>query len=101
MAITIVLVVGFLVPVAMAVACVVIARHLYPPGTRLWAGLLGAAGAIALPLAVILGIRGWKGLHERLPGEFGPFVSIVLFAAASVVAPALLLWLRNRIGRQP
>jgi hypothetical protein len=99
MAITIVLVVAFLVMVAMAVACVVIARHLYPPGSRLWAGLAGVGGAIALPLAVILVIRDWKGLHERLPGDFGPFVSIVLFAAASTVAPALLLWLRNRIGK--
>ena len=100
MAITIVLVAGFLVPVAMAIACVVIARHLYPPGARLWAGLAGSTGAIALPVAVILVIRSWTGLHDRLPGEIGPFVSIVLFAAASIVAPAALLWYRRLKDKQ-
>jgi hypothetical protein len=100
MAITIVLVAGFLVPVAMAVACVVIARHFYPLGSRLWAGLAGCTGAIALPVAVILAIRSSTGLHDRLPGEIGPFVSIVLFAAASVVAPAALLWYRRHKDRQ-
>jgi hypothetical protein len=100
MAITIVLLAGFLVPVAMAVACVVIARNFYPPGSRLWAGFAGSTGAIALPVAVILAIRGSTQLHDRLPGEIGPFVSIVLFAAASVVAPAALLWYRRHKDRQ-
>jgi hypothetical protein len=95
MAITIVLLAGFLVPIAMAVACVVIARHFYPPGSRILAGLAGSAGAIGLPVAVILAIRNWTALHDRLPGELGPFVSIVLFAAASVVAPVALLWYRR------
>jgi hypothetical protein len=78
------------------VAFVVIARHLYPSGTRFWAGLAGAAGAIGLPVAVILGIRAWTGLHDRLSGDIGPFISIVLFAAASAVAPGALLWLRHK-----
>jgi hypothetical protein len=100
MAITLVLLAGFAFPVASAVACVVIARHLYPPGTRLVAGLAGAAGAIGLPVAVIFAIRGWTGLHERLAGELGPLVSLVLFAAASLVAPAALLGLRSKIRKR-
>jgi hypothetical protein len=72
MAITIVLLVGFAFPVAAAVASVVIARHLYAPGTRLAAGLAGVAGAIGLPLAVILGIRSWTALHDRTSGRDGP-----------------------------
>jgi hypothetical protein len=98
-AITIVLVAGFVVPVVMSVACVVIARHLYPPGSRFWAGLAGATAAIGLPLLVIVGIRGWTGLHDRLPGELGPLVSLALFVAASVIAPGALLWFHRR-GRQ-
>jgi hypothetical protein len=100
MAITIVLLVGIAFPVAAAVASVVIARHLYAPGTRLAAGLAGVAGAIGLPLAVILGIRSWTALHDRLPGEMGLLISLVLFAAASVVAPAALLWNHRRNGKR-
>src|SRR5262245_58851520 len=100
MAITIVLVAGFLVPIAMSVACVVIARHLFPPGERFWAGLAGAAASIGLPLLLILGIRGWTGMHVRLSGELGPFVSVVLFAAASLVGPGALLWISRKRGRR-
>ena len=98
MAITIVLVAGFLVPIAMSVACVVIARHLFPPGERFWAGLGGVAVAIGLPVLVILGIRGWTGMHERLSGELGPFISVVLFAAASLAGPGALLWISRKRG---
>ena len=99
MAITLALLVGWTVPVLMAMACVVIARHFYPRGQRFWAGLGGAAAAIGLPVLVLVGLRGASGLHARL-GELGPFVSIVLFAAASFVAPAILLWLRIRYGNK-
>src|SRR5262245_62093310 len=98
-AITIVLLFAFAVPVVMAVACVVIARHLYPPGQRVVAALAGAVGSIGLPLLIIVGMRDWKALHERLPGEIGPFLAIVLFAVAAVVAPGALLWIRKRKGR--
>ena len=99
MAITLILLVGFAAPILAAVACVVIARPLYPPGRRLWAGLAGVVGAIGLPLLVILTIRGARELHERLAGDLGPFVSIVLFAGASLVAPGMLLWLRKGNGK--
>ena len=101
MALTLVLVIGFVVPVVMAVACVVIARHMFPPGQRVWAGLGGAAGAIALPIAVIVGIRAAPGhIHDRLPGEIGPLLSLVLFAASAIVAPAVLLWIQSRNRKQ-
>ena len=99
MAITFALLVGWTVPVLMAMACVVIARHFYPRGQRFWAGLAGSIAAIGLPVLVLVGLRGAAGLHARL-GELGPFVSIVLFAAASFVAPAVLLWLRIRYGNK-
>src|SRR5205085_6673525 len=99
MAITVALVAGFLVPVAMSVACVVIARHLFPAGERFWAGLGGAAASIGLPVLVILGIRSWTGMHERLSGALGPFVSVVLFAAASLLGPGALLWISRTRGR--
>jgi hypothetical protein len=98
MAITLILLAGFCVPVAMAVACVVIARHLYPPGQRLWAGLAGVVGSIGLPVLVILAIRNAREMHEHLAGEVGPFVSIVLFAVASLAAPGMLLWFRKFTG---
>jgi hypothetical protein len=99
MAITIALVAGFIVPVLMAMACVVIARHLYPRGRRFWAGLAGAIAAIGVPMLVITAIRGASPLHARL-GELGPFISIVLFAASSLIAPGVLLWLRIRNGNR-
>ena len=99
MAITLALLVGWTVPVLMAMACVVIARHFYPRGQRFWAGLAGAAASIGLPVLVLVAIRGAGGLHARL-GELGPFVAIVLFAAASFVAPAALLFIRIRYGNR-
>ena len=99
MAITLALLVGWTVPVLMAVACVVIARHFYPRGQRLWAGLAGSVAAIGLPVLVLVALRGAGGLHARL-GELGPFVAIVLFAAASLVAPGVLLWIRIRYGNR-
>jgi hypothetical protein len=96
MALTIVLLAGFAVPILMAVACVVIARHLYLPGSRLWAGFAGVAGAIGIPVLVILAIRDSSGLHQHLGGELGPFVSLVSFAASSLVGPGVLLWFRHK-----
>ena len=96
MLVTVLLLLGFAVPVVMAVACVVIARHLYPRGQRFWAGLLGSVTAIALPVLVILTIRDAPGvLHDSLSGQVGPVVSIVLFAGAAFVAPAMMLWFRS------
>lgn len=97
MAITIALLIGFAVPVAMAVACVIIARHLYLPGSRLAVGFAGVVGSIGLPVLVILAIRNAPGdFHERFAGQVGPFISLVLFAASSLVAPGVLLWFRHK-----
>ena len=97
MLITLALLVGFAVPVVMAVFCVVIARHLYLPGSRFWAGLAGVLGTIGLPVLVVLAIRDAGGeLHERLAGQLGPLVSLILFAGSSLVAPGVLLWLRHK-----
>ena len=93
---TLALLVAFAVPVVMAVACVVIARHLYLPGSRLWAGIAGVVGAIGLPVLVLLAIRDAPALHERMAGLAGPLVSLVLFAVSSVVAPGVLLWFRHK-----
>jgi hypothetical protein len=98
-AITLALLVGWSVPVLMAMACVVIARHFYPRGQRFWAGLGGATAAIGLPVLVLIGLRNAGGMHARL-GELGPFISIVLFAAASFVAPGVLLWIRINHGNR-
>ena len=101
MALTLVLLVGFAVPVVMAVACVVIARHMFPPGQRVWAGLGGAIASVGLPIAVVLTIRAAPAhVHDRLPGEIGPLVSVVLFAIAAVVAPAVLLWIHSKNRKQ-
>jgi hypothetical protein len=101
MAITLVLLVGLVVPVVMAVACVVIARHRFPPGQRVWAGLAGAVGAIGLPMAVIVAIRAAPShFYDRLPGEIGPLVSLVLFSASALVAPAVLLWIHSKNRKQ-
>ena len=97
MAFTLALLVGFTVPVVMAIACVVIARHLYLPGSRLLAGFAGVVGAIGLPVLVILAIRDAPDdLHERLAGQLGPVISLILFAASSFVAPGVLLWFRHK-----
>lgn len=94
---TLALLVAFAVPVAMAVGCVIIARHLYLPGSRLAAGFAGVVGSIALPVLVILAIRNAPGeLHERLAGSVGPLVSLAAFAAAALVAPGVLLWFRHK-----
>ncbi len=98
MAITFALLVGFAVPVLMSVFCVVIARHLYPRGSRLTPGLAGAIASIAIPLLVILTIRNTPSLHAAL-GANGPWVSILLFAASSLIAPVALIWLRIRYGK--
>ena len=96
MAFTIALLIGFAVPVVMAVACVVIARHLYLPGSRLWVGLAGVVGTIGLPVLVLLAIRDAPALHERMGGQLGPFVSLILFAGSSLVATGVLLWFRHK-----
>ena len=94
---TLALLVAAAVPVVMAVACVVVARHLYLPGSRLWAGLAGVVGTVALPVLVVLAIRDAPGhVHERLSGQLGPYVSLVLFAASALVAPGVLLWFRHK-----
>jgi hypothetical protein len=96
MAITIALLIGFAVPVVTAVACVVIARHLYLPGSRLWAGFAGVVGAIGIPVLVVLAIRDTPDIHERMAGTVGPIVALVLFAASSLIAPGVLLWFRHK-----
>jgi len=94
---TLALLVAFAVPVAMAVGCVIIARHLYLPGSRLAAGVAGVVGSIALPVLVLLAIRNAPGeFHERLAGQVGPVVSLASFAAASLVAPGVLLGFRHK-----
>ncbi len=94
---TLALLVGFAVPVVMAVACVIIARHLYLPGSRLAVGFAGVVGSIGLPVLVILAIRNAPGdLHERFAGQLGPLVSLASFAVASLVAPGVLLWFRHK-----
>ncbi len=100
MAITLALLVGFMVPVLMSVFCVVIARHLYPRGSRLTPGLAGAIAAIAIPLLVVLTLRNTPALHAGL-GPSGPWVSIVLFATSSLIAPVALIWLRIRYWKTP
>jgi hypothetical protein len=97
--ITLALLVGFAVPVLMAVTCVVIARHLFPRGARLGPGLAGVVMAIAIPMLVILTIRNSPAMHAGL-GASGPIVSIILFAASSLIAPGVLLWLRTRNGKR-
>ena len=99
MAITFALLVGFTVPVLMAIACVVIARHFYPSGERLTPGLGGAIAAIAIPMLVILTIRDSPAMHARF-GSLGPYISIVLFAASSLIAPGVILWLRTKNGKR-
>jgi hypothetical protein len=98
LAITLALLVACLVPILMSVACVMIARHFYPRGSRLTPGLAGAIAATAIPLLVILTIRNTPALHSGL-GTNGPWVSIVLFAASSLIAPVALIWLRIRYGK--
>lgn len=94
---TLALLVAVAVPVVMAAACVVVARHLYLPGSRLWAGLAGVVGTAALPVLVVLAIRDAPGhLHERLAGPLGPYVALFLFAASALVAPGVLLWFRHK-----
>jgi hypothetical protein len=100
MLLTLVLLAALLVPLVMSVACVMIARHLYPRGQRLTAGLGGVVGTIGLPVLVILGIRDAPhGVHEALSGNPGAVVSLVLFAGTSMIAPALMLWFHSRNGK--
>ena len=85
-----------------AVACVVIARHLYPPG-RAPAGR--ARGRPRVPSGcrslVILAIRSCDAtLHDRLRGRHRALRSRSCSSpAASLIAPgALLLWYIDRFG---
>ena len=100
MLITLVLVAALLVPLVMSVACVMIARHLYPRGQRFTAGLGGVVGAIGLPVLVILVLRDAPhGVHETLSGHPGAVVSMLLFAGTSMIAPAVMLWFHSRSGK--
>ena len=101
MLLTLVLVGALLAPLVMSVACVMIARHLYPRGQRFTAGLGGVVGAIGIPVLVILVLRNAPhGVHEALSGHPGAIVALILFAGTSMIAPAVLLWIHSNNRKQ-